>query len=225
MSSSTDGYARMWFKGNKVWARVDESGAPKLKNGRVPVKFKLDQPHEYGVNLKNLRPLESGPGREAPPKKARPSSSPKKKADPGLAATDDPNTIYVFTDGASSGNPGPSGIGVYLRYGSREKSVSRYIGQATNNIAELEAIKTGLSLVKRPDLCVRLFTDSQYAYGLLCQNWKPKKNQELVAAIKQEMSRFSDLLLIKVPGHAGLEGNEKADRLAVLAVQNRQQAK
>jgi ribonuclease HI len=41
--------------------------------------------------------------------------------------------VHVYTDGASSGNPGPSGIGVLLRYGGHEKEVSTYIGIATNN--------------------------------------------------------------------------------------------
>ncbi|MEA3417444.1 MAG: RNase H family protein, partial [Thermodesulfobacteriota bacterium] len=52
------------------------------------------------------------------------------------------NTISIYTDGASSGNPGPSGIGILLRFKDHEKEISRNIGTATNNIAELEAIKT-----------------------------------------------------------------------------------
>ena len=133
-------------------------------------------------------------------------------------------TIHVFTDGACSPNPGHAGVGVYLRCGPYEKSVSKYIGKATNNIAELEAIRVGLSMIKRPDLPVRLYTDSKYARGILCWNWKPKKNQELVAAIKHEMRRFVDLKLVKVPGHAGVEGNEKADHLATMAVRNQRPA-
>jgi ribonuclease HI len=126
--------------------------------------------------------------------------------------------ICLFTDGATSGNPGPSGIGVLLRYGEHEKEISKYIGNATNNIAELNAIKAGLSALKQTDIPVRLFTDSNYAYGLLVLNWKPRKNQELVESIKKIMARFKDLQLIKVKGHSGHQGNERADDLATAAI-------
>ena len=46
------------------------------------------------------------------------------------------NTITIFTDGASSGNPGPSGIGVFMSHGEHKKEISESIGIATNNIAE-----------------------------------------------------------------------------------------
>jgi ribonuclease HI len=126
--------------------------------------------------------------------------------------------ICLFTDGASSGNPGPSGIGVLLRYGEHEKEISEYIGNATNNIAELKAIEAGLSALKNTDISVRLFTDSKYAYGLLVLNWKARKNQELVESIQKIMDRFKDLKIIKVKGHSGHPGNERADYLATSAV-------
>lgn len=129
--------------------------------------------------------------------------------------------IVIYTDGASSGNPGPSGIGVFLQYGEHQKEISRYIGRATNNIAELEAIKAALLSLKTSDLPVRIHTDSNYAYGLLTLGWKPKKNIRLVAEIKSLMEKFTDLVLIKVKGHAGEAGNEKADRLATAAIELR----
>jgi ribonuclease HI len=128
------------------------------------------------------------------------------------------NTVFIHTDGASSGNPGPSGIGVVLCYGDHKKEISRYIGIATNNIAELEAIRTGLSSLKHRALPVRVFTDSSYALGVLSKGWKASKNQELVAQTKTLMAEFNDLKLIKIKGHAGHEGNEKADQLAVAAI-------
>lgn len=128
------------------------------------------------------------------------------------------NTICIYTDGASSGNPGPSGIGVLLRFGKHEKEISKYIGPATNNIAELEAIKTGLSKIKKTDLSVKIFTDSRYAYGVLTLGWKAKKNQALIKSIKNLLLKFSDIKFIKVKGHAGNEGNERADFLATSAI-------
>lgn len=129
-------------------------------------------------------------------------------------------SIEIYTDGASSGNPGPSGIGAVLRYGAHEREISRYIGEATNNIAELEAIRVALGAVKNRDLPVRLYTDSKYAHGVLTQGWKAKKNRRLIESIRDLMARFRDIRLMKIPGHAGLEGNERADRLAVRAIKS-----
>lgn len=126
--------------------------------------------------------------------------------------------IHIYADGASSGNPGPSGIGVLLRYRDHEKEVSRFIGMGTNNIAELEAIRAGLLEVKNPDLPIRIYTDSSYAYGLLVLGWKPKKNIEIVNEIRILTKHFKNLEFIKVKGHSGLEGNEIADRLATSAI-------
>ena len=67
---------------------------------------------------------------------------------------------------------------------------------------------------------VRLFTDSKYAYGLLELNWKPKKNRQLIDSIKKKMTGFKDLKIIKVKGHSGHPGNEKADYLATSAIKN-----
>ena len=109
-------------------------------------------------------------------------------------------------------------IGVLLRFEEHEKEISKFIGEATNNIAELKAIQAGLSALKNPDIPVRLFTDSSYAYGLLVLKWKPRKNQQLVESIRQMMTQFKDLKIIKVKGHAGHPGNEKADFLATSAI-------
>ena len=63
-----------------------------------------------------------------------------------------------------------------------------------------------------------MFTDSEYAYGLLVLNWKARKNQQIVASIKETMTRFKDLKIMKVRGHAGHPANERADYLATSAV-------
>ncbi|MCK4469395.1 MAG: ribonuclease HI, partial [Desulfobacterales bacterium] len=128
------------------------------------------------------------------------------------------NTIFIYTDGASSGNPGPSGIGILLRFKDHKKEISRNIGEATNNIAELEAIKTALLELKHYDYPVRVFTDSSYACGVLTLGWKARKNKELINSIKKLISKFSNLKLIKVKGHNGFDGNEKADFLATSAI-------
>ncbi|MBU4419881.1 MAG: ribonuclease HI, partial [Proteobacteria bacterium] len=126
--------------------------------------------------------------------------------------------ICIYTDGASSGNPGPSGIGILLLYGDHEKEISKYIGPATNNIAELEAIRLALLELKRTDLPVKIFTDSSYAHGVLALGWEAKKNTELVKSIKKIISKFRELKFHKVKGHAGIDGNERANYLATSAV-------
>ncbi len=216
-------WKRMWFKENKVWVAADSQGVPLVKDGKVLIKYQIKQDYEYWVNKKNVRPLDSPPAKSLPQNK---SKSQNKKAGKRKTAADPrscdetayEDKICVFTDGACSGNPGPSGIGVWLRYGEHEKEISKFIGNATNNIAELKAIEAGLSALKHPDIPVRLFTDSKYAYGLLVLNWKARKNQEIVESIKKTMHKFKDLQIIKIKGHSGHPGNERADLLATSAI-------
>ena len=216
-------WKRVWFKNNKAWMATDLSGESIVNDGRVLIKYQLKQDYEYWVSTKNVRPIESPPKIPLHPKKrkARQKRGGKGRASGDALRLDSAaceDKICIFTDGASSGNPGPSGIGVLLRYGQHEKEISKFIGYATNNIAELKAIEAGLSVVKDTSIPVRLFTDSNYAYGVLVLNWKARKNQDLVASIKKTMTQFKDLEIIKIKGHAGEEGNERADYLATSAI-------
>ena len=215
-------WQRMRFKKNKVWMAVDDLGQPVVKEGKVLIKYQLNQEHEYWVKKANVTDLET-PGTETSDLSGtiHRHKSPDYR-DRGEQASSQAESledkICVFTDGASSGNPGPSGIGVLLRYGEHEKEISQFIGQATNNIAELKAIDAGLSAIKNRHIPVRLFTDSKYAYGLLMLSWKPKKNLQLVESIKKKMAEFQDLKILKVKGHSGHPENEKADYLATSAI-------
>jgi ribonuclease HI len=128
------------------------------------------------------------------------------------------HAIQLWTDGACSGNPGPAGLGVSREFRGELIELSEYLGEGTNNIAELTAILRGLALVDDPDAPVDVMTDSEYCIGLLGKGWKAKKNQDLVAELRRSIARFSDVRLIKVPGHAGVEGNERADELARAAI-------
>ena len=217
----------MVFKKNKVWLATDKDRKPITKNGKVLVRYQLDQDYEYWVLSKNIKPIDSlkKEGKIEKEKKSAGKSSTqkttKKPPETDFAAdTIRDDTVYVYTDGASAGNPGPSGIGVVLRFGKHEKEISRYIGDTTNNVAELEAIRSGLMAVKNTNLPVRLFTDSRYAYGVLTQGWKAKKNQNIIESIKKILSKFNDLKFIHVKGHVGIEGNERADFLATSAIKN-----
>jgi ribonuclease HI len=202
-------WKRMRFKKNKVWLAVDRFGKPVEENGKVLIKYQLDQTHEYWVRKSNIKALDPDP-----------ATTQKTESNSTVAQTGNKEGILIFTDGASSGNPGPSGIGVVLRSGKYEKEISEYIGLATNNIAELKAIQVGLQAVKKTDLPVRILTDSRYAYGVLALGWKAKANREMVQSIKKTMMKFKNLKIVKVKGHAGDEGNERADFLATSAIKH-----
>ncbi len=224
----TADWTRMWFKANKVWMAVDAQGKPIIKDGKVLIKYQLKQDYEYWVKENNVSPIDVPPPKTQLQKKRKTRN--KKSVNDKTTDASEPwdelaykDKICVFTDGASSGNPGPSGIGVLLRYGGHEKEISQFIGNATNNIAELKAIEIGLSALKNKNIPVRLFTDSKYAYGLLMLNWKPRKNLQLVESIKKTMAAFKDVIIIKVKGHSGHPENEKADFLATSAIKKAKQ--
>lgn len=218
-------WKRMSFKGNKVWVQTGDTGEILVRNGRVRIKYNLKQDYEYMVHPENLKPEDQAvpsksknrTGKKSVEKTAARSGSFKKKN--RAAETDLPdNCIKIYTDGASSGNPGPAGIGALLIFGENRKEISEFIGTGTNNIAELTAIQRALETLKRRDMPVRIFSDSSYAIGLLTQGWKPRKNRDLVEKIKALMLQFRDLAFIKVKGHAGIKENEVADYLATSAI-------
>jgi ribonuclease HI len=222
-------WKRMRFKGNKVWMAVDGEDRPLLEKGKALIKYQLDQPHQYRVHPDSIRPLNDDPSAHAavsppPPKKTGTPARRRVAATTGVDESVDirdalpQDAIFIYTDGACSGNPGPAGIGVVMCYRGHRKEISRYIGVATNNIAELEAIKTGLESVKNRTLPVVLFSDSSYSLGLLTKGWKAKQNQDLVHKVRQLVKEFKNLRFLKVKGHAGHPENERADRLAVAAV-------
>jgi ribonuclease HI len=227
MTDDNINWKRMVFKKNKVWMATDKDQKPITKSGKVLIRYQLNQDYEYWVLSKNIKPIDSlkKEGNIEKVKKSVGISSTEKttKKTPKTdfaAETIRDDAVLVYTDGASAGNPGPSGIGVVLRFGKHEKEISRYIGDTTNNVAELEAIRSGLMAVKNTNLPVRVFTDSRYAYGVLTQGWKAKKNQNIIESIKKILSKFNDLKFIKIKGHVGIEGNERADFLATSAIKN-----
>lgn len=216
-------WKRMSFKDNKVWVQVDQDKNLVKENGKVLIKYNLKQDYEYKVKYENLKPESMAvPAKKQGGKK---SGSQKNHDMPAKQHSDEKklpkNCIKIYTDGASSGNPGDSGIGILLVYGDKKKEISQYIGKATNNIAELTAIKVALEQLKRDDLPVYIFSDSSYAIGVLTKGWKSKKNRELVFYIRKLMGGFKNLSFVKVKGHAGIKENEVADFLATSAIQKR----
>lgn len=129
------------------------------------------------------------------------------------------DTVLAFTDGACTGNPGPAGSGAVVRLPDG-RVFERYaaLGAGTNNIGELTAIRLALDLMKEsgvdPSSSVFLFTDSQYALGVLTKGWKAKANVELIASIKSALKPWKRLKIEWVAGHVGVPENERADALA-----------
>ncbi|MGI9401824.1 MAG: ribonuclease HI [Rhizobiaceae bacterium] len=133
--------------------------------------------------------------------------------------------VLIWTDGACSGNPGPGGWGVLLRYNGHEKELFGGEAETTNNRMELTAAIMALNELKRP-CSVELYTDSQYVRGGVAgwlENWKangwktanrkPVKNDDLWRLLDEATSRHQ-ISWHWVKGHAGHPENEKADELA-----------
>nr|WP_321458220.1 ribonuclease HI [uncultured Cohaesibacter sp.] len=133
--------------------------------------------------------------------------------------------VTIYTDGACSGNPGPGGWGALLTMGEHEKELCGGEANTTNNRMELTAAIEALNALTRP--CeVALYTDSQYVKGGITgwihgwkkNGWKtaakkPVKNAELWMALDEALKRHK-VEWHWVKGHAGHDGNEKADELA-----------
>lgn len=131
----------------------------------------------------------------------------------------------IFTDGACSGNPGPGGWGALLKWGGREREIFGGEKETTNNRMELTAVIKALETLSRP-VKVRLFTDSKYVmqgittwiHGWKKNGWKtsskePVKNADLWRALDLAAQRHA-IEWHWVKGHAGHDGNERADQLA-----------
>lgn len=133
--------------------------------------------------------------------------------------------IQIWTDGACSGNPGPGGWGVLLIAGTRRKELFGGDPDTTNNRMELMAAIEALNALKKAS-AVTLHTDSTYVkdgltkwiHGWKKNGWKtaakkPVKNKDLWIALDEACQRH-EIKWVWVKGHAGDEGNEKADELA-----------
>jgi ribonuclease HI len=137
----------------------------------------------------------------------------------------DTGLVVIHTDGACRGNPGPGGWGAVLRYGAKVKELWGGAAGTTNNRMELTAVISSLHALTRPSR-VRVFTDSSYVqqgitkwiHGWKKNGWKtgakePVKNEDLWRALDQ-LAALHQVEWRWVKGHAGDQGNERADALA-----------
>src|SRR5690606_30968489 len=141
--------------------------------------------------------------------------------------------IELFTDGASSGNPGPGGYGAILRSGPHYKELSEGFRKTTNNRMELMAVIKGLEALKKLNQQVTIYSDSKYVVDAVEKGWVQgwvrkglagKKNSYLWMRFLN-VYKLHHVRFVWVKGHAGHPENERCGRLAVRVSQDSAQCK
>ncbi len=131
----------------------------------------------------------------------------------------------MYTDGASSGNPGPGGYGVVLLSGPHRKEISQGYRKTTNNRMELLAVIAGLEALKNPGEQVLIYSDSKYVVDAVEKRWvfgwelkgfSGKKNPDLwrrfLTVYRKHKVKFQ-----WIRGHNENVENERCDEMAVAA--------
>ena len=133
--------------------------------------------------------------------------------------------ITVYTDGSALGNPGPGGYGIVLQSDKHRKELSGGFRKTTNNRMELLAVIIALETLKLSDCDVTIWSDSSYVVNSIEKRWvfawekkafKGKKNPDLWKRFLSIYPKHK-VKLKWIKGHAGIPGNERCDRLAVEA--------
>ena len=144
-------------------------------------------------------------------------------------------SLKIYCDGACSGNPGNAGSGLALYEGNRHPTLiyGDYEELGTNNTAELNALYKALEIASNVNCenIIEICSDSKYsiecitnwAYGWKAKGWKKKggdiKNLALIQKAHALYEELKDKInILHVKGHAGVEGNELADRMAVYTI-------
>jgi|SRR5437879_1589000 len=143
--------------------------------------------------------------------------------------------VYLISDGACIGNPGPGGWACILRYAKNKKELFGCEGRSTNNRMELRAVIEGLKALKE-SCSVTVITDSQYVRNGITEwlpqwkahGWRKRKKGDsgtreiLNQDLWQELDAATaghDITWEWVKGHAGHEDNMRCDRLALMAAE------
>ena len=136
-------------------------------------------------------------------------------------------SIKLYTDGSSLGNPGPAGYGFVLEYKGYRKFGGDMLNTMTNQQAELIAVINGLNAITDESIPVEVFSDSEYvvkganewlmrwwANGFKTSKGKPVKNADLWRELSDTIDAFDQVHFTWVKGHNGNEWNEVADDIA-----------
>ena len=134
--------------------------------------------------------------------------------------------LVIYTDGASRGNPGPGGFGAILKWGPVEKEISGGYRRTTNNRMELMAVIAALESLKRENLKITIYSDSQYVVKAVEEGWLKnwiatnfkggKKNKDLWLRF-HELAKQHNIRFKWVRGHADNAYNNRCDILATQA--------
>lgn len=137
--------------------------------------------------------------------------------------------IEVYTDGAASGNPGPGGFGVVMKYKDQRREISQGYRLTTNNRMELLSVIVALEALKKEGSNVVVYSDSKYVvdsinlgwvHGWVKKDFKDKANPDLwkrfLLIYKKHNVKF-----VWVKGHANNVENNRCDELAVAASKSR----
>lgn len=134
--------------------------------------------------------------------------------------------IKIYTDGASRGNPGPGGYGAILLSGHRRKELSKGYRLTTNNRMEIMGVIAGLHALKKHNLPVTVYSDSQYVVNAIEKGWLRnwiktdfkggKKNKDLWKLF-YDLSKPFKIKFVWVKGHAENPCNNRCDELATEA--------
>ena len=147
---------------------------------------------------------------------------------------DEMNVIYVFCDGACSGNPGPGGWGAIVRCNGQEKEMSGFCKNTTNNAMELTAFISALEFALNlygKDKKIVVTCDSNYVlngarrwiFGWAEQGWKRPggeiANLDMWKRV-HELLQGLDVEYKWIKGHSGHPENERCDKMAVYAYES-----
>ena len=140
------------------------------------------------------------------------------------------NAIEIYTDGACSGNPGPGGYGIVMKFQNQRKELSQGYRKTTNNRMELLAVIIGLESIKKPDIPIIVYSDSKYVVDAINLGWvhswvkkgfKDKTNPDLWQRFLKIYQKHQ-VKFVWVKGHAENIENNRCDELAVIASKSTQ---
>jgi ribonuclease HI len=133
------------------------------------------------------------------------------------------NTILIYTDGSSLGNPGPGGWAAILKLNGKVKEISGGVKYSTNNRMELTAVIEALECIKFDKYPIKIYSDSRYVVDAINKGWLNKwiKTSSLKTRINSdlwikflEVYKFKDIEFHWIKSHNAHPENEKCDRMA-----------
>ncbi len=127
----------------------------------------------------------------------------------------EPEALEIHIDGGSRGNPGEAGFGVHVTSpeGTTLAALYGYLGRATNNVAEYQALIHALRYaVKRGARRIHIYSDSELVVRQINGVYKVKHSDMI--PLHREASALLGRFQTARVSHVRREQNREADRLA-----------